>query len=831
MKADNHKYSLIFPGILFTSCSALAFEIFLTRFFSISQQYHFAFLVVSIALLGYGTSGSFLSIFSRILKLKIEKFLFITSLFFCASILFSYILVNQLPFDFFELNWNKSKIFYILLYYLLLNIPFFFAGLIISFAISRISAEVTKIYFSDLIGAGIGSLLILLIFLPKGDKGAILIIFSFAILSNLFFALKWNKRLIIIPVFLFLMTISLFIFSPSWLVTKISPYKALPLALKYPGARHLLTKWDSISRIDVIDSPVVRFAPGMSLIYLERIPSQLGISIDGGELNAITEFRNGTEKFKFIDYLPTSLAYKLSPKNKILLINPKGGLEILVALINGARNIVCLESTPLIIKLLKNEYREFSGYLYDRENIRVHSTFTRSFIKSTEDKYDLITICQTDVLGASSTGWQGIAENYLFTVESFKELISLLIEGGILNITSYLIPPPRGEIRLTNLIVQAFKELGIKNISQHIVIFRSWGTITYLIKKDEFTPQELSKIKDFCRSRMFDLVFYHGIEPEELNQFNKFKEPIYYNLIKELFEPEKRKTLEKSYLFDIKPVHDDNPFFFNFFKFSKIKSTYLSFGKKWPPLLQGGYLLLIILIQAILIGFIMIILPVILKRESKSRTQKKSRKLRWIVFFYFALLGITYMFIEITFIQKLILFLGHPSYSMSAVIFSFLLSSGLGSYFSRKIFPVFDRTIMKKFLIILIILGGLSIFQFYLSDIIFKLSSGSNLPIKFIISFLFIFPLGFLMGIPFPSGIRILSSKEESLIPWAWAVNSFSSVINSVNAQFIALLLGYSRVIVFAGIGYIIAGFILFLSFGYLSNHRNKPHTHDVFNL
>jgi predicted membrane-bound spermidine synthase len=740
--------------------------------------------------------------------------------------------VNQLPFDFFELNWNKSKIFYILLYYFLLNIPFFFAGLIISFAISRISSEVTKIYFSDLTGAGIGSLLILLIFMPRGDRGAILIIFSFAILSNLFFALRWNKKgLFAIPVFLFLTAVSLFIYSPPWLAVKISPYKALPLALKYPGARHLLIKWDSISRIDVIDSPVVRFAPGMSLIYLERIPTQLGISIDGGELNAITEFRNKIEKSEFIDYLPTSLAYKLSPKNKILLINPKGGLEILVALKNGARNIVCLESTPLIIKLLKNEYKEFSGYLYDRENIRVHSTFTRSFIKSTKDKYDLITICQTDVLGASSTGWQGIAENYLFTVESFKELISLLTEEGILNITSYLIPPPRGEIRLVNLIVQAFEELGIKNISQHIVIFRSWGTITYLIKKDEFTYQELSKIKDFCKSRMFDLVFYHGIKPEELNQFNKFKEPVYYNLIKELFEPKKRKTLEKSYLFDIKPTYDDNPFFFNFFKFSKIKSTYLSFGKKWPPLLQGGYLLLIILIQAILIGFIMIILPVILKRRNKSITQNKSRKLRWIVFFYFALLGITYMFIEITFIQKLILFLGHPSYSMSAVIFSFLLSSGFGSYFSRKILPVFDRTNMKKFLIILIILGGLSIFQFYLSDIIFKLFSGSNLPIKFIISFLFIFPLGFLMGIPFPSGIRILSSREESLIPWAWAVNSFSSVINSVNAQFIALLLGYSSVIVFAGIGYIIAGFILFLSFGYFSNHRNKSHTHNVFNL
>jgi predicted membrane-bound spermidine synthase len=189
------------------------------------------------------------------------------------------------------------------------------------------------------------------------------------------------------------------------------------------------------------------------------------------------------------------------------------------------------------------------------------------------------------------------------------------------------------------------------------------------------------------------------------------------------------------------------------------------------------------------------------------------------------------MFIEITFIQKLILFLGHPSYSMSVVIFSFLLSSGLGSYFSKRIFPLFDHKNLKKFLAILIILGGLSILQFHFLNTIFKLFSGSDLLIKFIISFLFIFPLGFLMGIPFPSGIRILSSSEESLIPWAWAVNSFSSVINSVNAQFIALLLGYSKVIVFAGAGYIIAGFILFLSFGYFTNHRNKSYTHNVFNF
>ncbi|MFQ6084282.1 MAG: hypothetical protein ACE5WD_13120 [Candidatus Aminicenantia bacterium] len=834
MKSSTNKIHWLLKGILFTSAAALSFEISLARFFSISQQYHFAFMVVSIALLGYGASGSFLSAFSKLLKIELDKFLILTSSLFTLSCLLSYILVNRLPFDFFELTWNKNQIFYIFLYYFLLSIPFFFAGLTISFAIYKMSHEVTKIYFSDLIGAAIGSLLVLLIFLPKGDKGAILIIFFLGLASIFFFSLRLNKKIITaILLILALITAIVFLNPPSWLEIHISPYKALPIALKYPDAKHLLTKWSPVSRVDVVDSPLVRFAPGMSLAYQGSIPKQYGISIDGGELNAITQFKPTYENLEFLDFLPTSLAYKLGSNNEILLINPRGGLEILVALVNGAKSIDCVESNQLVVDLIKNDFQEFSGFIYQRENIHVATSYGRSFIKSEEKKYDLITLCLTDVLGASSTGWYGIAENYLFTVEAFKEMYSHLTEQGIINITRYLLPPPKEELRIVTLMIEAGKELEVKNIAKHLVVFRTWGTITYLLKKNEFSEKDLSYIKKFCQTRMFDLVYYYQIKPEEVNIFNKFDKPIYHQLITDLFQPEKRKVLYKNYLFDISPVYDSSPFFFNFFKLKKIKSTYLSLGKKWLPLLEGGYLLPIILIQAFLISFLLIIFPlaIVRKKEKKLMKRESSVSKAIKIFFYFALIGMSYMFIEITFIQKLILFLGHPAYSISIVIFSFLFSSGLGSYFSGKFLKGKNQNRIIKFSWIMFTLSLLIFLQLFSFSFIFNKLMGVSLPLKFLFSFVIIFPLGFLMGFPFPTGIKLLAQTRPNFIPWAWAVNGFSSVVNSVNAQFIALLLGYSWVLTFAGIGYLIACLFLFLLFYRLTNHRNEPHSSNMFNF
>jgi hypothetical protein len=796
-------------GIFLVSSATLCLEISLTRYFSVSQQYHFAFLVVSIAFLGYGASGSFLSLFKTLSSFDLNKFLSSTSLLYGLAVPLSFLLCNAIPFDIQTLSWDKNQIFFIFLFYILLSLPFFFAGLTISFAISRASSLVNKIYFSDLLGAGAGTLLALFIFLPKGDRGVIISISFLALLASLFFSQSRPFRFKLLLSLLMAAEIGVFLSSPSWLSFRISPYKALPLALKYPRAKHLFTKWNAISRVDILDSPAVRYAPGLSLLYSQKIPAQLGLSIDGGELSAVTQFKNAREpSLEFISFLPSSLAFALSEKPKTLIIEPKGGLDVLSALVFDSPQITVVENNPLVVELLRKELASFCGYLYSQQKIRVVSAFSRSFLKKEKTRFDLIVFSLTDVFGASGTGLYGFNENYLYTVESFAQILSRLSPEGMVSVTLYLLPPPRQEARMLATWVEALEKSRL-DPSSCIAAIRSWGTTSFFIKKSPFSPRQIQKLKDFANKCLFDLDYYPGIKIDEVNIYNKFEKPIYYDLSLQLLSGAKRKEFYKDYLFKIKPATDDRPFFFNFFKLGKLRATYQALGRKWLPFLQGEFLALALFIQSILIAFILIILPNLLLRRAKGQ-----RSFPYNIFLYFGLIGMAFIFVEITFIQKFILFLGHPLYSTSTIIFSLLLSSGVGSFFSKKIL---GQSLKKNLRRTLFLCALLIVAYIFLIPRLSESLIGLNLVLKMFIVFSFIFPLGFLMGFPFPTGIRLLEKREKKHISWAWATNAFSSVINSISALVVAFWAGYTLVLALAAGGYLLT--LLFLDF---SNHGNK---------
>ena len=311
-------------GIFLISSATLCLEISLTRYFSISQEYHFAFLVVSIAFLGYGASGSFLSLFKNLASYDLDKFLSSCSLLFSLTIPFSFLLCNSISFDFIKLSWDKNQIFLIFFYYFLLSLPFFFAGLTISFAITKASKLVNKIYFSDLLGAGSGTLIAAFVFLLKGDRGVIIFISFLALLSSFLFSIRRSISFKILLVCLLIIEGGVFFASPSWLSFRISPFKAFPVAMKYPGANHHFTRWNAISRTDILESPAVRYAPGLSLMFRKSLPPQLGLSIDGGELTAVTHFKNPQEPaLDFLRSLPSSLAYSFVKHPQTLIIEPK----------------------------------------------------------------------------------------------------------------------------------------------------------------------------------------------------------------------------------------------------------------------------------------------------------------------------------------------------------------------------------------------------------------------------------------------------------------------------------------------------------------------------
>jgi len=794
-------------GIFVVSAATLCLEITLTRYFSISQHYHFAFLVVSITFLGYGASGSAMAVSKRIFTHDRDRVLSYTSLAFACSVVFCFLLCNRIPFDFIQLAWNAHHVVLILLYYVLLSVPFFFAGLTIALAIAHTPAQVNKIYFSDLIGAGCGIILAVLIFLPKGDRGVILIISLLALVAASLFSQRQALLYKIFLGFLIIVGIGLFLSSPAWLSFRISPFKALPLANQYAEAKTLLTKWNGISRIDIIESPAVRFAPGLSLLYTDVLPTQVGLSVDGGDLTAVTSFKDRDAlTLKFLSYLPSSFPYLIAKNPKVLILEPKGGLDVLTALQNEAADITVIENNPLIMSMMRNELATFSGDIYNGDQIHIVVSTSRTAVEKDKELYNLIVLSLTDIFGSTGTGLFGFGENYLYTVESFESLFKRLSLDGIISMSFYLLPPPRQELRVLATWIEALTRAD-KNPSKHIIAIRSWGTISFFVKKSPFTGLDIQRLKDFSNKLRFDLVHYPGIKANEANLYNMFEKPIYYEYFLNLLTLDRREEFTDKYLFQIKPVSDERPFFYNFFKLGKIKATFRSLGQKLLPFFQGEFLVLLILIQAIVVAFILILLPLLASQREKKDSGLK-QGISQNVFLYFGLIGMAFMFVEVTLIQKFILYLGHPLYSFGVILFSLLFSSGLGSLLSKKIL---GKNIIKNLRWCFIFCSMLIFASFFIFPAIHNNLIGVRLGYRIFLTSLSIFPMGFLMGFFFPSGIRLLDQAGKRWIPWAWAINAFSSIINAVVALLIAFIGGYSLVLFLAGAGYLIAP--LFLNF------------------
>ena len=350
--------------------------------------------------------------------------------------------------------------------------------------------------------------------------------------------------------------------------------------------------------------------------------------------------------------------------------------------------------------------------------------------------------------------------------------------------------PPRESVRVVSLAIKALENKNIENAQNHIALIRTLTTTTFLLKKSEFNEDEIEQIRNFCNENGFDIVYLPGIKEDEVNRFNKLPEPYYYQMVESLLE--NREQLYHDYLFDITPVTDDKPYFFNFLRWSKITQLYESMGERWEPFFEGGFIVNFVLVQAILLSFVLIFLPIYRFRKIKKKIIGKNNILA-----YFFCIGIAFIFIEIALIQKFILFLGHPIYAISTVLFSVLIFAGIGAYFSK-------RFKLKKLRTIIPALSILTLIYLLSIKYIFNIFIGNNIIIKMILSAALIAPLAYLMGNPFPLGIRLADKINNKLIPWVWAVNGCASVLSSVLAVIIAMAVGFKAVLFLALIFYLL---------------------------
>lgn len=814
MKIKKDSDFSLYIGIFFFSTSVLLFELSLMRVFSILQWNYLAFMIISIAFLGYGASGTFLSVFSSILKRaegkNLYKYLLFFSLLFSLGSLLSIFVISKVPFDLYRVITDRYQLLYLVIYYLAIAIPFFFAGICISLVISKLPEKINKIYFCDLSGAAIGciSFLVLANYISLSHLLIIPPLLSF--LASFLFSLKLHdKRTIIYIVGIFVFII-LFSGAESFYSFPVNPYKSLFTLLRYPNSRIIDRQENSFARLEVVESEGVRYAPGLSLNFSGEIPEQLGLVTDGDGLSAITRLEGeddleGLKKIEFSDYISSALGFHLiGDKRKVLIIGPGGGLDVLGGIYNETEEIWGIEMNPDVKILLQGNYADYSGNIYNREGIKILTGEGRSVLKGLEQKFDLI---QISLIGSSNTasgGFYSISENYLYTVEAFMDFWQHLSDGGKLSITRWLKFPPREIVRLCSISLEALSRMGIEKPENHLAIIRSWGTSTLILSKKEIGEEKIRAIKDFCDERNFDTVYFPGIKEEEANTNHILEQSYYYREINQLvnsFKENKLKDFYDSYFFNVSAVTDNQPYFFYTLKWRNIPMIIKSTAN-WQPLIEWGNLIIFAtFLQGIIFSIIFIFLPLIFKRLPISK-----RKIKIPFLLYFASLGLGYMLLEISFIQKFILYLTNPAYSTSIIIFSFLFFSGLGSFYSRRI----EKNYVNALKIIILSLCTILLSYQIVLPYVFNTTLQYSLLVRIFITLGLIFPLGFLMGMPFPLGIKLVNSidKGKELIPWLWATNSFCSIIASVSAVIIAIFFGFKVVAILAASIYL---------FGFLS--------------
>ncbi len=772
--------------IFAASLACLSYELALMRIFSISLWYHFAFMVISIAMLGIAASGTTLALFpgmKEIRRVPLYSFLL------AAAIPASYLLANAVPFDPARLSWDWTQLFSVSLYYLILAVPFFCFGLIVSTAYATMPRAANAIYASDLAGAGAGALAMVWLLSHGGPEMSVFII-STLLLTGLLYWAGWKIR--VLAVVLIAINLAVLFLYPAFVKPRISPYKPFALALQLPEAKLLGTAYSPYARVDLFTSPAVRFAPGLSFTYLDPLPNQTGIAIDGGEIHALTD-ESDTDRLAFIRSLPASLAYRLARKQDVLIIEPRAGLSVLLARQFGAQNIIAIDSNPLVIDVVRAYGLEHGSRLYDAKTL---TGLARTWLASSTKEFDLVDL---SIMGSLPSASFGFSEDYRFTSEAFTQYLSHLKPDGLLSINCYIIPPPRTELRLLATLARAAEASGINDFSEHAAAIRSWDTLTMLIKRSAFTSEDVQSIRAFAADMRFDLVYVPGIKPEESNRFIKMPDNDYALAFRRLISTETRERFMDEYLFDIRPVSDEKPFFHYYLKIGNLQKTYRVMGEKWQYFIEEGFLLPVLLLQVIVVSMILILLP-LLKLSRSDTALSEQNPLRALS--YFALLGLAYLFIEIAFIQKMILALENPSYAASTVIASVLICSGIGSILSLRIKALRNSSV-------LLVLAGVVIASSFLLPTVIAFMGRFSMPVKIMFSFVTIMPAGILMGIPFPLGIAVLNRTSPFLIPWAWAVNGCFSVLAPILAVMLALSMGYQWVLLMGAAAYLLAFWLI----------------------
>ena len=753
----------IYIGLSLVVCATLMLEILLTRIFSVTMYYHFAFLAVSVAMFGTTVGALIVFLFPKNFPQdKVQDRVTQSAVFFVVFMVISLMIILQIPSSF-------DDIFRSAAFYFIIATPFIFSGICVCLVLTKVPRNISKLYAADLIGAALGCIVVIFAIKISDGPTAVFIAALLASLGAMMFKGSPNMRNITLGLGVLL---TVFVSVNMFFISQQRPLFYVKWAKGLHEGKSVYEKWNSFSRITILDRGDRPFKT---------------LAIDSGARANMIQFDGNINKVEWMKNDIANLVHFIRPHSKVLVIGVGGGKDILSALVFQQQSVVGVEINKEIIAAVNQTYGDYTGHLDKDPRVRYVNDEARSYIARSKEKFDIIQASFIDTWAATAAGAMVMTESSLYTVEAWKIFFSHLTSQGILTFSRWYFDKMPGEAyRLTALAGAALRQSGIPDPQDHIVLVRKGNKATLLLSKEVFSETDLNDIESATR-------LLHG----RIIQSPRFSLD---GIFKEAAAGGNMDLLEPGCPLNIKAPTDDKPFFFYQLRlrdFTDQELQKLGDTKN----LRAVAVLVTLLITVAVMSLLCIFVPLILM------TDRKILKGSFRFFIFFMSIGLAYMIIEISQMQRLNIFLGHPIYGLTVVLFTLLLSSGMGSYCTEMICGPVLRTAL--FWCPIILLFVVFIFGISTNYVLHLFSASSNM-VRICVSAGMLLPLGFFMGMQFPLGIKAAIIDAHELIPWLWGINGAASVCGSVLAMVLALSFGIS-VTFFCGSLFYLAAFLMLL--------------------
>jgi len=773
-------------GVAAVSAALLMTELALTRIFSVTMYYHFAFLAISIALFGLSASGVTVYLLRRRLaSVHTGMLLAAISLTHALATLIALACLVRIRVG---LNYSPTNLELMLAIYALAALPFFTGGSVMSIAFSRMTERINVLYAADLIGAAAGCLALIPLLNWLGAPGVVMVAAALSAMAAVAFTPAARRTRVAAAALALLGAAAVAQTSGA------TPFDLVDTK-GHVGDRVLFSKWNSFSRVAVYDRPHGDWS--LSPKFVGSRAASLFMDIDSAASTPILKVTGGIPDASYLRYELTAIGYHLAERKggfNALVIGPGGGRDLLSALVFGATHVDGVEINPIIARdVMLDRFRDYSGGIYANPRVTVHVDDGRSFVRRSQSRYDVIQASLVDTWAATAAGAYTLTENSLYTKEAFGEYLDHLTDEGLLTITRWVFDG----LRLVSLAQEACAERGL-DASQRLAIIRYDRVATFLLKKQPFTAAEVALLRDASAGLGFSILYAPGIQspasaddPIEMQRTGTSAADY-----RRLILADNRGRFLSSYPLDESATTDDRPFFFHTTRLRD--QLQVAFGRS---MLFGNGLSALMTLIAISAGLVVIFVigPLLIGGD-----RPRSGWGRWLT--YFGALGAGFMLLEVALLQRFVLLLGHPVYSLTVTLFSLLLGTGLGSLVSRRVpSPRVHIVTTRALVAIAAVACAAAVGLAHVIDV----GIAWTLPMRIAFAVMLIAPVGFLLGMPLPGGMRLVAADRADIIPWGWGINGAFSVVGATLAVFIAMNWGFSVTLLSAAAVYAVAALSL----------------------